>query len=334
MRSYFHSLDYLRGIAAVAVCLFHFTDKLDYLALDDLVKKVFNFGHYGVEVFFIISGFVIPFSMSKGHYNWKQLPIFLKKRFIRIEPPYLVCVLLCLVLNYMTTLSPFYVGLPFSINLVQLISHIGYMNGLLGMDWLNPVFWTLAIEFQYYLLIALIFPLISHPKSSVWGVTLVIFNALSFYFDRNYVFNFSLYFSIGIIIYRYYWHALSVNGLLFWIFVLSSYCFYQYTYVEFIVSLLAIIFIILPLNPSGWGSFFGNLSYSLYLLHFPIGLRVISLTQRFVESELIRYTMVVVALAISVIAAYYYYLILEQPFKKISQNMSYTSKEPSPEVPL
>lgn len=323
MNKHLFSLDYLRGFAAVSVCLFHFTDKLDFLPNDDPIKWLFSPGHFGVEIFFIISGLVIPYSMAKGNYTLNKIPIFLKKRFIRIEPPYLLCVLLALGLNYATTLSPVYVGKPFSIDYSQLFYHVGYLNGIMGKDWLNQVFWTLAIEFQYYLLIAVFFPLISHKNWLIWSTSLIMFNATASHFDRNFVFNFAVFFTAGILLYRYLACKSSPTELILSALVVLAILIHNYSYKEILVTVATVFVAVLPLRPTIIATFLGDISYSLYLLHFPIGLRVINLVQRFSEVQSIRQGMVFAALIISVFVAYFYYKYIERPFKLMSHQVKY-----------
>ncbi|WP_084165768.1 acyltransferase family protein [Dyadobacter crusticola] len=326
MHKYLHSLDYLRGLAALLVCFYHFTDRADFLSDTNVLKALFRHGHYGVEIFFIISGLVIPYSMAKASYTFSQAWTFLKKRIVRIEPPYLICVLLALSLNYLTTTTPFYVGKAFSIDYAQVFAHVGYLNAFVGKDWLNPVFWTLAVEFQYYIVIALIFPLISSRIPVVWITTLILFNGLSFYFDRNYLFNFSVFFSTGIIIYRLLVDKLTLTNFAICGAVLIAFTLYRYSYFEALVILATSTLILIPLRPTSLTTFFGNISYSLYLLHFLVGLRVINITQRFVDNEVLRSAAVFAALLVSVFAAYLYYRLIEKPCKEASQSIKYQKR--------
>lgn len=325
-KGYLHSLDYLRGIAAVSVCLFHFTDKHKYLPDGDLLKQTFQYGHFGVEMFFIISGFVIPYALSAGSYTLSRFMTFMKKRILRIEPPYLLCVLLALALNYLTTKTPFYQGPSFKFDIAQIAYHVGYLNPFLGKDWLNPVFWTLAIEFQFYIFIALVFPLINHRKTWVWILTLVLFNIASFYFDRRFFFNFSIFFSIGILLFRQHTHKLTLLEQIVTSIAAVTFLWMRYTHVDLVISMFTAVVILLPLQKNIVASFFGDISYSLYLLHFPVGMRVVNLTQRFSDSLHERYLAIAIAFIISVIVSYCFYKIVEAPFKKLSQKISYRDK--------
>jgi peptidoglycan/LPS O-acetylase OafA/YrhL len=325
-KGYLYSLDYLRGFAALAVSLYHFVGKANYLPEGNILQKVTDYGHFGVEIFFVISGLVIPYSMEKGNYTIDKFFTFLKKRFIRIEPPYLICVVLVLILNYITTITPFYVGEKFKIDYLQVFYHLGYLNAFMGMDWLNQVFWTLAVEFQYYLLIALIFPAISSKNPFIWITSLVIFNFVSSSPDRNLVFNFSIFFTAGILVFRFLCDKLTTKAFFLAMLCTLAFTFNRYGITEVLVILLTTIVILSRLKPTVWSTFFGDISYSLYLLHLPVGLRIISLTQRFSENEAFRYAMILGALLISIAASYLYYRLVEKPFKTMSQKISYSTK--------
>ena len=55
----------------------------------------------------------------------------------------------------------------------------------------------------------------------------------------------------------------------------------------------------------------GMISYSLYLLHVPIGGRVINLSKRFVDNDLERFLAVGFALTISIVVAWFFYHLIE-----------------------
>ncbi len=62
-------IEAIRGLAAISVALFHFS-----VQLEGPVRAIFGYGWLGVDVFFVISGFVIPFSLFGRGYSVRQFP--------------------------------------------------------------------------------------------------------------------------------------------------------------------------------------------------------------------------------------------------------------------
>ena len=187
------------------VCLFHFTCGNTSFILDQNVfKQVASVGWLGVEIFFVISGFVIPYSMYKNGYQLHSFPRFLLRRLLRLEPPYLLSMVIVLVLNYLSALSSLYQGPGFVFDPVQLGLHLGYLIAFVpGYDWLTPVYWSLAIEFQYYLIVGLLFGLINH-RHVLWfwaGALGLLLLALAFPNDKLF-FHYSPYFVLGFGLFR------------------------------------------------------------------------------------------------------------------------------------
>jgi len=89
-------LDSLRAFAALSVCLFHFVCTTTGYITTDWILNLFDIGKYGVQLFFVISGFVIPWSMYAAGFQLKNLFSFLFKRLARLEPPYVFSVLIAL----------------------------------------------------------------------------------------------------------------------------------------------------------------------------------------------------------------------------------------------
>ncbi|MFZ3046680.1 MAG: hypothetical protein WA151_12270, partial [Desulfatirhabdiaceae bacterium] len=60
-------VDALRGLAALAVCLFHLTRyKPGFLPEYSILKSICQYGYLGVEIFFVISGFIIPLALFRS----------------------------------------------------------------------------------------------------------------------------------------------------------------------------------------------------------------------------------------------------------------------------
>jgi len=331
---YLSSLDLLRGLAAVAVCYFHFTHgNPDFLSKTNILYQSGRYGFLGVDVFFVISGFVIPYAMYRGMYRFKNFGTFLLKRVIRIEPPFLISIILVIALNWLSTLSPYYRGTGFTIDYTALALHLGYLNAFFEYPWVNDVYWTLAIEFQYYIIIALIFPLLIHSKKYFSFIALGLFGVMGFFITgHNFIFNYGLLFVVGILLFQFQIGYLknAEFGALLLIALLMIYVKFDNRYL--MAALLPYFFILYFNLTSGVSKFLGNISYSLYLVHIPIGGRIINICETLFQSEQIRSVFVFVALAVSIFAAWIFFMLIEKPAMNLAKKIGYSKKNGKPEA--
>lgn len=96
-------IDSLRAFAALSVCLFHFICTTVGLEFPAMMTSFFSYGQHGVLVFFVISGFIIPWSMYYRNYRPGSMLRFMAKRLVRLEPPYLASILLILAIAFVKT---------------------------------------------------------------------------------------------------------------------------------------------------------------------------------------------------------------------------------------
>ena len=128
----YDSLDGLRGLAACAVMAFHFGSRLP--------GEPVHFGLLGVELFFVISGFVILLTLEQR----RSIGHFVIARAARLYPAYWVAVVLAALLY----LPAGEVGwMRVAANLTMLQTYIGVAN-------LETSYWTLALELWFYVLMA------------------------------------------------------------------------------------------------------------------------------------------------------------------------------------
>lgn len=111
----------------------------------------FYFGVFGVAVFFLISGFVIPISLRNI-----TIGKFLVRRFFRIYPVYWFCLLITIL---MYCICSWYWSTPLSdrISLPYIMKNLALLHSATGIASLDFVCWSLAIEVKFYVVIALIF---------------------------------------------------------------------------------------------------------------------------------------------------------------------------------
>ncbi len=173
-REFIPQIDGLRFIAVIAVIAFHIRIiGLFHLGYDqaepanDLVNQIFAAGHYGVALFFMVSGFVLALPFARQHLaggkkiSWRE---YFLRRLTRIEPPYvihlaLLFALCVLVYHRLASHQVFYGEQPW---LTYALTHIGaslaYVNGFVFHvhPYPNMVLWSLEVEVQFYLLAPLL----------------------------------------------------------------------------------------------------------------------------------------------------------------------------------
>jgi len=146
-------IDALRGLAALAVLLSH-GDHAHLIEISSLTQIKGYFGLFGVNLFFIVSGYLIWISASKTLPQPQGLTIYAVHRATRLMPLYYVNIFTALVLIPM-------IGSHFvpSFSIGSLLRHITFTQALLppvSRD-INPVLWTLTHEVIFYLIVPLLF---------------------------------------------------------------------------------------------------------------------------------------------------------------------------------
>lgn len=153
------TIELIRGVAAISVCLYHFKEtNIDYNGSSLILKQIFAQAGLGIIAFFVVSGFIIPYSLIKANYTTSNFFKFFARRCTRIEPPYLVTMLLGIAVFYFSSKSAMFNGKPFDITWQQTLLHVGYLPEHFGYNWIVAPFWTLEAEFHFYILIGLLLP--------------------------------------------------------------------------------------------------------------------------------------------------------------------------------
>lgn len=324
----------LRGVAALSVAWYHFTISDGFLQ-SGWLKASGIYGWQGVDIFFVISGFIIPFSLYQMRYRMAMhAGRFLLKRVIRIDPPYLATIALTIVLWYLAAATPGFRGPPPSVELIQLLAHLGYLNSFLGGPWLLPIFWTLALEFQFYILVALIFPLITHATAWIRYCALgALCGSVFMMPDRAFVFHYLGPFVLGILTFQKYVGLTSVRCYLLVLPIVLAITLASLSIASAVAALItALIIAFLRIPRVAPLVFLGGISYSLYLVHLPIGGRVVNLGARFAHTTAMQIIVLAAAIAISIFAAYLMHRFVERPALKWSASLDYEHKSVSTSI--
>lgn len=157
-------LDYGRFFAAFSVLAYHYThkgikaEKILSFELNEQISAITKFGHFGVEFFFVISGFVIYYSVKN-----RTPQQFAVARLKRLFPTYWVAVLITALIGLLYN-QPHII----EVNTAKVLANLTMLPGKFGYANLDGVYWTLVYELKFYLLVFVIMMLRGDKKIIYW----------------------------------------------------------------------------------------------------------------------------------------------------------------------
>lgn len=313
------SLEILRGISVLAVCFNHFASSIaGGTILPGFFKGIEKYTVNSIDIFFVISGLVIPYSLYLAKYTISSYFQFVYKRFLRMHPPYLIALALTLLL---AAISYHMRNQANPETLISTIKSLFYAH----VPASNPVFWTLHVEAEYYLFIGLFFALLSRFKniSILLGFPALLALSFTSLAETIQMLQYVIFFLIGITGYLIY---TSEKKPVVELIVLTGLIIFVYIYKgpgSAIVSALTIASIIFYKHPEhGVLDFTGKISYSLYLIHFPIGVKMINLLERRASPDYY-WVLFILAAVFTYALAWLFWKYVETPFAKLSKKVRY-----------
>jgi peptidoglycan/LPS O-acetylase OafA/YrhL len=303
------ALDGLRGVAILSVMGFHYLGLYagltpgipTYPYASHLAASVFRYGWLGVELFFVISGFVIALTLEKC-----ATPLeFATRRFARLWPALLVC-------SIATFIFSSAVGSPMSdfrpqhwynfFPTLTLTPREWWSFKFPAVDFVDRSYWTLIAEVRFYLVAAMIFWLFKRKNLAVTVSIFVIANITirsilkhTVGGDQAYsaitLPDFMPWFAAGVVFFELYSRKLSRRVALIlllpmYVFIARNNTFDIQDNSSLVISGIALaifaVFWLLTESPtwlqifeSRWLVTIGAWSYSIYLLHQEIGLALL-----------------------------------------------------------
>ncbi|MBS0517123.1 MAG: acyltransferase [Proteobacteria bacterium] len=316
----------MRGLASIAVACFHFS----VLSSSPIGRFAHAYGWLGVDVFFVISGFVIPLSLHGRDHSARDFPKFLMRRLARLEPPYLLSIALVLAAWQLSTLAPGFSGTPPTYSLPQIGFHFFYLIPLTHYEWLGPTYWSLAYEFVFYIVVGLTFAsLASRPSLFTFGVVAA-FGAVSLYaqhrfFPASLMVARILEFGVGVLLMRLVvdppWAKVQSEAWL-GLCLVAVFAFGNWAIGIAVLATAAAIYFGKDLRLGRWAYVIGGFSYSLYLTHTIVGGRIENLGRRFGDGALYDTALLIVSLAVSIAFAMVFSRLFEAPFRRLSHRIA------------
>jgi peptidoglycan/LPS O-acetylase OafA/YrhL len=324
-RGHLDTLDSLRGFAAMAVCLYHFTSEGMPNFQAETGHALFWWGWAGVDVFFVISGFIIPYTMVRDRYRLGDYGGFVGRRLVRVGPPSWVVAGLTLAAWF--ALDALRGGTPYwsaDVSWPRVLHNLAYTIPFTHYGWINLVFWTLAVEFQFYLLVGLAFPWTFAGKWPFVATALVVC-ALHF-----------LPLPAGLIFFAHaplfliggaaLLHREGRIGLAFYLVLLALLGIVAALQVGGVQAAFggatALVISFLKVK-SRAGAFLGRISYSLYLVHPLAGAAAALLLMRVLPptSTAAKLIIILAALTASVLAAWLFHRLVELYFIRLARRL-------------
>lgn len=312
----------LRASASLLVVIFHlFLGNINLFPSPSIFKEIFKYGYLGVEVFFMLSGYIICYALPKN-YSYSNLIPFLTKRLIRIYPAYLISMTMVLVLN---SASHYITHLENHISGLDIFSNVFFLANFGLGEYLNIVYWTLGIEFQFYILIGLIFNLISNRTNLIiYILCLLLVSSLQFTENTDTILRYLSIFGLGMLVFFFKKKKLiNFRSFAFLALLLLIQIYFFLGISVLIISLLSLLTLLFWDKTNVVILFFSNISFSLYLIHVSIGGKIINLGLRLANTLTERYLLFFTALVVTIFCSYLFYLLVERPAMLWSKKIKY-----------
>ncbi|HTW94743.1 MAG TPA: acyltransferase [Tepidisphaeraceae bacterium] len=350
-------IDGLRGVAALLVMLFHFyTPKVStifgplHAVVPFPLEWICMQGYVGVEIFFVLSGFVIAYTLRNDVCTPGFAANFMVRRSIRLDPPYWT--VLAITVLYRCFLWHHYTGLILgSLGIRSVLLNMFYLAGTPSQPLWVGVAWTLCLEVRFYLCFIAILVISQQaarwisPGAGRWafGLVFVPLTTVSIFHrygsgELDFIGTWYM-FAMGVTL------AWAITGKMkdrwFWV-VLFAALTGELWAVDFraaiAVGAALMIYAAARLNKMstwlswGWCQKLGKISYSLYLIHVAVGMAVMDIFYSYGDhSSFCAVVTYIVASLLSLLAAHYLQLLVEGPCVNLAKLLK-PARHPTPKA--
>lgn len=344
-------IDGLRFLAIAAVFYFHVHEWFRQFGsgpglvpnTSDNFSQFLRHGYWGVQLFFVLSGFILGYPFARHYLQGKKKPTlkaFFLRRVTRLEPPYIVAMVICLVLAA--------IRLPGARSVLarHFLAGLAYAHGLVfhTMNNVNGVAWSLEVEIQFYILVPFLAYMFGLKNPVARRTLLTALVAVGTFLRPVLIakvpwIHLTLlaqfqYFLLGLLVADLYvtgdlklspkvWDALGIGGLAL-LCATGAMTSIDQPYIPLMAVPLMFLIMLGALWGDafkrvlsiGWVSIIGGMCYSIYLLHHPIQDLVLRATGRisFSSSYPVNFAIQSTLTAVATIAVCsVFFLLVEKP---------------------
>jgi len=321
-------LDALRGIAALAVVFYHYFYRYNKIyGHENVPVEWISKGHLGVNLFFMVSGFVIFWTLVRIEKPFD----FIVSRFSRLYPVYWAAIFLTF-----SVVAIF--GLPGrEVSLPNAIANVLMFQEYLRIPHVDRVYWTLTVELTFYFWIFLLY-LGGQLKKIEWVCMLLLLVSI-LYSAKLLSIHIAIYkifllkdlpfFAAGICIFNIVNYGINkLSAATLFIALMATAFIYSLTHLVIFTFFFGIFYLAVSGNLKLLSAkplvFLGSVSYSLYLIHQNIGYVVIN---KFYEMNWNPLAGIAAAIATSLLLAFLLTKFVEGPSQKyIRQRYKHNEK--------
>ncbi|MBU3596049.1 acyltransferase [Polynucleobacter sp. 86C-FISCH] len=185
-------IDFLKVFAALLIILHHLSSYGQIAedarrVLPGLMTWLFEYGRYAVQIFLVMAGYLAAQSLSRYanlKFSANSLLKLILNRYLRLFAPYAAALIFTIVCAY---IARFWVNDEFvgeSETLSQFLAHLFFIQGILGLDSISAGAWYVAIDWQLYSILAILFISFPSNQALIWLISVLAVSSLLF-FNRS-----------------------------------------------------------------------------------------------------------------------------------------------------
>jgi exopolysaccharide production protein ExoZ len=176
----------LRGFAAILVFFVHFYDQFGAYIINTWVQSIMRFmasiGHAGVDLFFVLSGFLIYGIMMNRQFHFVR---YLLRRIQRLYPIFIAVLAIYLILFFILP-EHSKLSTTFNSTILYIMANLAMLPGMIKIEPIIAVAWSLSYEWFFYLIMPMLMALLSIRRwKSCWRASFFMLMAIAYWISST-----------------------------------------------------------------------------------------------------------------------------------------------------
>lgn len=357
--THFAFLDLLKAIASNLIVLHHLAlygpmSARAHSLAPGLIDWLDEHARIAVQVFLVVGGFLAAKSLAPHHSSGTANPAnAILRRFFKLVPPFMAAIAFAIVASELARLWMTHDSISATPSLGQIFAHAFLLHSLLDVESLSAGVWYVAIDFQLYALLTILLwlaTLLGSGYGPAWlrpALVAAVVAASLFYFNRDSDWDvWALYFAGSYGMGALAWWAsepgrdartaATLSAVILALGVAALLLEFRTRIALAVCTALALVIVFrsstkaLHRMPDTIG-FLGRISYSVFLVHFPVALVVNAAFTRFAPpSPQVQAVGMLLAWGASIAVGAAFYRFVETPLGRLTRGMPYTASRENP----